>query len=65
MPGVTSGPIAVLTLDPVRLEVAGRVFTVPNPRVLRNLQIGDRITVVWDEVGDALHVVRIILERTV
>ena len=63
MPGVTTGPVVVLSLDPPRLEVPPRVFTVPNPAVLRGVKVGDQVTVVWEEFAGALHVVGLTLDR--
>jgi hypothetical protein len=51
MPGLTTGPISALSLSPPRLEVAGRSFAVPEAALLRGLEIGDRVTVAWEEAG--------------
>jgi hypothetical protein len=57
--GVTNGRVALLSLQPPSLHVAGRVFTVPNPALLRNLKLGDRVTVSWHEAGAVLLAVSI------
>jgi hypothetical protein len=63
MPSVTTGPVSVVSLEPPRLEVPPRVFVVSNPAVLRGVKVGDHVTVVWDEVGDAVHVLGLTLQR--
>ena len=59
MHGVTHGPVALLSLHPAILQVAGRVFAVPNPALLRSLKLGDRVAVAWHEAGEVLLAVSI------
>ena len=63
MPGVTTGAIEALQLEPPTLRVAGRVFTVVEAVLLRGFNVGNRVTVKWDEFGDVLRALRITLEK--
>jgi hypothetical protein len=65
MPGLTTGPIAALSLSPPRLEVAGRSFAVQEVGLLRRLKIGDHVTVAWEEAGADLQAVRITPEKPI
>jgi hypothetical protein len=63
MPGVTTGPVVVISLEPPTLEVPPRVFTVPNPAAMRHVKVGDQVTVVWEEVAGAAYVIGLTLQR--
>ena len=63
MPGVTTGPVVVISLEPPTLEVPPRVFTVPNPAAMHHVKVGDQVTVVWEEVAGAAYVIGLTLQR--
>jgi hypothetical protein len=49
MPGLTTGLIEALTLDPSSLRLTGRVFTMAHAALLGGLKSATGVTVVWDE----------------
>jgi hypothetical protein len=63
MPGLSTAILEAINVTALTIRVGSAVFHLSHPGLLAGLALGQRVTVLWDEVGSQRHARTITIER--
>jgi hypothetical protein len=61
--GLTTGILEAIDVAAQTIRVGSAVFHLTRPELLQHLEVGQRVTVTWDEAGETRRARTIVIER--